>query len=65
MESERIVVNHSGVAIGTVTGDGEVYDQGRVHIGSADDDGTVVDFAGVRIGAVRGAGSTQPAGASG
>ncbi|MEU7815665.1 hypothetical protein [Pseudonocardia sp. NPDC049154] len=50
--SAAIVVDDSGVRIGTVDGNGQVHDFARVRIGSARADGVAVDFAGRRLGRV-------------
>ncbi|MEU7815205.1 hypothetical protein [Pseudonocardia sp. NPDC049154] len=52
--STSIVVDDSGVRIGTVDADGQVRDFARVHIGSVRADGVAVDFSGIRLGHVAG-----------
>lgn len=52
--STSIVVDDSGVRIGTVDANGQVRDFARVHIGSARPDGVAVDFSGIRLGHVEG-----------
>jgi hypothetical protein len=50
--STAIVVDASGVRIGTVDDDGQVRDFAGVHLGSLrpDGSGVAVDFSGIRLG---------------
>jgi hypothetical protein len=47
-----IVVDDSGVRIGTVDENGQVQDFARVHIDATRPDGSAVDFSGRRLGRV-------------
>jgi hypothetical protein len=49
-----IVVDHSGVRIGTADPSGKVVDHSGVRIGTVRPDGSVVDDSGVRIGRTAG-----------